>query len=142
MVFDRIFDMFNYFSGENSSHDEFKNKNMENDCDVPPLIQNNSVQTQPPEYKNETETNTLPSEEDMLLETVLIKNYGWVHGINCNYEKNECIICIDNFKNAYILSPPCKHMFHRDCIITCIKVSKKYECPECNKKFVQQKMQI
>lgn len=48
--------------------------------------------------------------------------------------KERCAICIENYKSKdVLLKLRCKHLFHADCILACLKT--KRACPRCRGKI-------
>lgn len=80
-------------------------------------------------------SNTFDSDEDFqdLIDEIILtfKNGFQAHGL---YKHDEiCAICYDDMKNKYVIEYPCgkKHVFHRNCVLTTIKFTKKLNCPLC-----------
>ena len=49
-------------------------------------------------------------------------------------DENMCPVCKDEFKEgAEIMETPCKHWFHKECLLPWLKVSNK--CPNCRSLF-------
>ena len=43
---------------------------------------------------------------------------------------NDCVICLENINKDNLIKLNCKHMFHKDCILTLIK-KRNRKCPLC-----------
>jgi len=74
----------------------------------------------------------------ILLEAVLLRNYGWICYEYYDPDENEndvCKICYDNMKDKCVLQPKCKHKYHELCILSCITKTKSKKCPECSAEY-------
>lgn len=65
----------------------------------------------------------------ILWEIVLNANYKCVSAASSN-EKSDCKICSESLHGQYVITLPCKHSFHRNCILTYIAGFHNYKCPD------------
>lgn len=75
-----------------------------------------------------------------LAELILTKNYGFKVIDHYPTEK-ECDICCDPMKNTLVITTPCGHKYHHECLLyEAIIEYGIVECPDCNKeyKFIDQ----
>ena len=81
--------------------------------------------------------------QQFLTEVVMAMNYNFI--FNKKYLKDiECIICCESMKNSYVITTPCKHTYHRSCLIQCMVDYDYDQCVECesNFKFIKQELKV
>ena len=71
-------------------------------------------------YDEEEEENDNNSNNDSLIEQLLVTKLNDINSLEEN--KKKCIICMENFvKKDKIITLPCIHIFHKNCIINWLK---------------------
>ena len=84
----------------------------------------------PPTYEEayEEALEIYPLKTSILLDVLLSLHYECkLYG---KYDHNEdCAICTDTLQNTYVLTLPCGHPYHRNCILKNIYQHKRTACP-------------